>query len=311
MDARVSIVISTYNRSDVLGYAIKSALAQTCRDIEVVVVGDACTDDTEAVVAGFDDDRLRFVNREFNHGEQSAPNNDGVGLTTGEWVAFLNHDDLWFPDHLEHAIEELERGRWDGTFSAAARLAGQAWAYQGPVDRGEVPSHRNFPCSSWLIRRATFEKVGVFRDARELRQAPSAEWIERARRLGCRFGGVPRVSLLIVPSGNWEGSYATREDPRHQKAYEFVASARGRENLLDDLVRDLARFREGPRFKEIASLAYRVCIAPVLHRMFGLTLGSQLAALRNPRKGSYLNRLRRVRGLSPLPPVRKQVVDER
>ena len=60
----VTVVIATYNRSEVLRYALASALGQTYRRLEVLVVGDACTDDSERVVAGFGDPRVTWTNLE-------------------------------------------------------------------------------------------------------------------------------------------------------------------------------------------------------------------------------------------------------
>src|SRR5438105_3146330 len=97
---RISIITATFNRSDVLRWAIESARAQTFQDYEHIVVSDAITDASAAVVEGFSDPRLRFVNLKENCGEQSGPNNTGFDLASGEFIAYLNHDDLWAPDHL-------------------------------------------------------------------------------------------------------------------------------------------------------------------------------------------------------------------
>jgi glycosyltransferase involved in cell wall biosynthesis len=92
----VSVVTATYNRSNVLRYAVESVLAQSFRDWEIIVIGDACTDDTAAVVASYEDSRIRFTNLERNFGEQSGPNNAGFAISRGRYIAYLNHDDLWF-----------------------------------------------------------------------------------------------------------------------------------------------------------------------------------------------------------------------
>src|SRR5690606_24951720 len=93
----VSVVMATYNRSNIIVYAIESLRANTLQDWELIVVGDCCTDDTETVVSAFGDQRIRFINLPENCGEQSGPNNFGVGLARGKYLAFLNHDDMWFP----------------------------------------------------------------------------------------------------------------------------------------------------------------------------------------------------------------------
>ena len=103
----VSVVMATYNRSAVLRHAIQSVIQSRLSEWELIVVGDHCTDDTAEAVAAFDDPRVRFINLERNCGEQSAPNNAGLRLARGRYVAFLNHDDLYFPDHLGSCVDRL------------------------------------------------------------------------------------------------------------------------------------------------------------------------------------------------------------
>src|SRR4051812_41373880 len=92
----VTVINATYNRSRVLAHAVESVRRSTLQDWELIVVGDHCTDDSAAVVAACADARVRFVNLPRNTGEQSGPNNEGVRLARGRYLAFLNHDDLYF-----------------------------------------------------------------------------------------------------------------------------------------------------------------------------------------------------------------------
>lgn len=82
----VSVIVSTYNWSSVLRYALLSAQSQTFREFEVLVIGDGCTDDSEEVVASLGDPRFRWENLPVNHGHQSAANNRGLALARGKWV---------------------------------------------------------------------------------------------------------------------------------------------------------------------------------------------------------------------------------
>src|SRR4051794_17887104 len=87
----VSVVIATYNYSSVLRHAVASALGQRYPNIEVLVVGDACTDDSQEVVEAIGDPRVRWHNLDYNWGTQSGPNNAGIAMARGELIAYHGH----------------------------------------------------------------------------------------------------------------------------------------------------------------------------------------------------------------------------
>lgn len=96
----VSVIIPTYNRAWVLGEAVESVLAQDYRCLEVIVVDDGSTDDTAAILAGYDD---IVVIDQTNRGV-SAARNRGVAHARGELIAFLDSDDLWLPQKLSTQV---------------------------------------------------------------------------------------------------------------------------------------------------------------------------------------------------------------
>ena len=97
----VTVILSTYNWSEVLPYSIQSVLNQTFVDFELLVIGDGCTDNSAQVVQNFVDPRVRWINLLKNTGSQSGPNNEGLRQAKGSLIAYLGHDDLWSMDHLE------------------------------------------------------------------------------------------------------------------------------------------------------------------------------------------------------------------
>jgi glycosyltransferase involved in cell wall biosynthesis len=107
---RVSVVIPTYNRSGLVAEAIRSVLAQTYRNIEIVVVDDGSRDGTRQTVERFRDDRsVRYLFQE-NRGDTSARNR-GIRACSSRYVAFLDSDDLWAPTKLARQVEALEADR--------------------------------------------------------------------------------------------------------------------------------------------------------------------------------------------------------
>lgn len=104
----VSVIIPTYNRCRVVGRAIESVLAQSCQDLELIVVDDGSTDDTAELVKSFESPQIRFMRHEENRG-QNAALNTGVGVSSGVYCAFLDSDDEWLPDFLSKILARFSR----------------------------------------------------------------------------------------------------------------------------------------------------------------------------------------------------------
>ncbi|HEY1630058.1 MAG TPA: glycosyltransferase family 2 protein [Rhizomicrobium sp.] len=109
---RFSVVIPVYNRAEPLRRAIASVLAQSCQEFEIVVVDDGSNDDPRAAAECFADPRIRFFRQE--NGGGGAARNTGIDQAQGDWIAFLDSDDVFLPGHLEQMSALL-----DGTANTA------------------------------------------------------------------------------------------------------------------------------------------------------------------------------------------------
>lgn len=98
----ISVVIPLYNKEQSITSTLESVLAQTYKDFEIIVVNDGSTDNSVDVVRAIDDDRIVFISQE-NQGV-SAARNTGIIAAKGEYVAFLDGDDLWHPEYLETLV---------------------------------------------------------------------------------------------------------------------------------------------------------------------------------------------------------------
>lgn len=105
MNPKVSVVIPTYNRASTVPRAIESVLAQTFTDLEVIVVDDGSSDDTETALREKFGDRIRYL-AQSNQGASIARNR-GVQESRGEWIAFLDSDDLWEKEKIEWQLKAL------------------------------------------------------------------------------------------------------------------------------------------------------------------------------------------------------------
>lgn len=102
----VSVMMPAYNAASYIGQAIESVLAQRFADWELVIVNDGSTDDTAAVVARYHDPRIRLIHQP--NGGEAAARNTALEHMRGEFVAFLDADDMWLPNHLQAAMHYLQ-----------------------------------------------------------------------------------------------------------------------------------------------------------------------------------------------------------
>jgi glycosyltransferase involved in cell wall biosynthesis len=195
----VSVAISTWNRSHLVGRAIRSALAQTFEPFELLVVDDGSTDDTPAVLAAVDDPRVHRVRHPRNYGI-SRTRNTALGLARGEWLAFLDDDNEWAPEYLERqlafALSRPEAGvaycraRQRSALSGAEAEVGQL--KQGRVFCDLVEGWNPF-VSSALIRRALLVEAGGLDE--RLRATEDRDlWMRLAQRT--EFAGTSDALLI-------------------------------------------------------------------------------------------------------------------
>ncbi len=304
---RVSIITATYNRSEVLRYAIDSVRRQTYTDWEHIIVGDACTDDTDELVRSYGDPRLRFLNRAENFGEQSVPNNDGLAMASGELIAYLNHDDLWFPDHLESLTTHLDTMGADLTYAPLVEIDASGVPRCGPTHKKMCydPSHF-VPASLWLVRRSLAERLRGWRPARQIHASnPSQDFLVRAWRKTKRIECVPKVSALVLSSGGRPGAYVSRDASQHAQTFNAMAEPGFREQLLTRMVLEAGREVAWLRSRDEGWSAVAGKAADRLMVVLRLHPNAVRNRLSGRPKGHWITYLRRVRGLPASPAATK------
>lgn len=294
---RVSIITATYNRSNVLAHTVRSVLWSTFRDWELIVVGDHCTDDTGDVMASFQDERIRFTNLPVNHGEQSGPNNAGLEMARGELIAYLNHDDLWYPDHLDALVTEIDREPADLVFSMLEVIEADGTpTLSGASPTGRYEPYVIVPASSWLARRRLVEEMGGWRPAAQAFNVPSQDFLFRAWKRGRILRMVPRVTGVAIPSGGRKGAYARRDAEESEHWFASMSEEGFRERELMRVAHRAAALqadiRVWPKLRRALENALRKLL---------LTAGLHPSAVRNAirygGRGGSIRHLRRVRGL--------------
>ena len=171
----VSVIIPTWNRAELLGTAVRSALAQTVPPIEVLVCDDGSTDGSEEAIRALGDGRVRWIPGERG-GRPAIPRNRGIRESRGEWLAFLDNDDEWLPDKLERQLHQAGQLGCRAVCSNAARVIpekgaqGDYLAFAGDrIGFDDLLAVNRVICSSAIIHRTVFAAVAGFPEAAALK----------------------------------------------------------------------------------------------------------------------------------------------
>ncbi len=193
----VSVVIPTYNYARFLPQAIDSALVQTHPPLEVIVVDDGSTDETPRVLAGYGD-RIRVI-RQANGGAGAA-RNTGIAAARGEYIAFLDADDVWLPRKLELQMARFEADPELGLVHCGAEVVDDQSRLTGFMINGlegwvaadllRLDREVMGPGSNIVVPRRVAEEMGGFDE----RLPPSEDW-DFSYRIAARY----RVGYVAEP----------------------------------------------------------------------------------------------------------------
>ena len=227
---KVSVVIPAYNAMTYLPETVESVLRQTFTDFEVLIIDDGSSDDVVQWASGLVNPRVRLISQK-NQGV-SVARSTGIAHAQGEYVAFLDGDDLWEPTKLEKQVRcFLENPKvglvhtWLAGIDQYSKSTGRVIGSQIEGDVWQRIIERNMvACSSAMVRRCCFETVGVF--DRNLRFAEDWDmWIRLAARYHFAVIKEPLVGYREHPNSKSK-KYATRvQDFRTiiEKAFESVS----------------------------------------------------------------------------------------
>ena len=188
MNDLVSIIMPSYNTAKFISETIESVLAQTYPNWELIIVDDCSTDDTDAVVCPYlVDDRIRYIKNEKNRGA-AVSRNRALREAKGKWVAFLDSDDLWFPEKLEKQISFMKKNDYHFSYTNYIEIDENAnpngRSVTGPK---KVTRHGmyNYCWMGCLTVMYDVETVGVIQIADIKKNNDYAMWLKACKKADC------------------------------------------------------------------------------------------------------------------------------
>jgi glycosyltransferase involved in cell wall biosynthesis len=220
---RVSVIIPTYNRADFLPQTIQSVLDQTFHDFEILIIDDGSTDDTEHVVRRIDDSRVIYV-RQGHSGLPSVARNTGLHHARGDYIAFLDSDDLWLSEKLALQVQYMDSHPEVGlSYTDTYRFTADPEQYDPrPVLRSETAhsghvfallyGQQVIPNLTVVIRSSVVEQVGMFDEDARLKANEDYEyWLRIAHQYPVGYLDKPLALYRQHPEGISKAAVATNQ----------------------------------------------------------------------------------------------------
>ncbi len=253
-----TVVISTYNRKHVLPRAISSVLGQTCGDFELIVIDNGSTDGTESAVSDIKDPRIKYIRNPEPTSSCDGPRNMGIEMAKGSYIAFLDDDDIWYPQRLEKVKEAfdsdpgvsaichnenrnykgkvdkvLEYGPWSEDLHERLLYDGNCMSSCGTTVRAEVlralngfDTRREYAAAGdyefWIRMTASGAKVGFIKEPLGEFGFTGVNWSLRDAAFQSRVAAIVRDHILMQEKKNIYG-VSERGAARLSKLYAIAA----------------------------------------------------------------------------------------
>ena len=217
---KVSVIVTTYKRAHLVTETIGTILSQTFKDFELIIVDNYSKDNTDDVIKSYADERVRYF-KHRNNGIIAVNRNYGISKSQGEYIAFCDDDDLWFPEKLQKQVQELEKDsqiglvcnneiafdyRGDHGVLIKTRLKDRDLSFESLVETNYVSS------STVMVRKAVLDDVGMLDESPQFVAGEDYElWLRIARRYKVKYIDLPLGKYRTHPGAHRKGPIAALE----------------------------------------------------------------------------------------------------
>ena len=224
-DDLVSIIMPAYNCEKYVVEAIESVINQTYSNFELIVIDDGSNDSTLKIINDLaeKDNRIKALQNEKNSGV-SATRNRGISIAEGNWIAFLDSDDIWVEEKLEKQMNCVKENNADFIFTASTYIDEDGKPYRGIFEVPEKISYRKLlrqnviTCSSVLVKKKYFDNIKMEKD--EMHE-DYAVWL-RILKLGITAYGVNEPLLIYRISRNSKSGNKIKTVKMTYKVFRFI-----------------------------------------------------------------------------------------
>ena len=184
---KVSIIMPSYNTAKFIGQSITTVLNQTYTILELIIVDDCSTDNTDEVVSAFTDERIRYIKNEKNSGA-AVSRNRALKEATGRWIAFLDSDDLWEEDKIEKQVKFMEENGYAFSYTRYCEISEEGEPLGVEVSGPKKITKTGMFRYCWpgcLTVMYDAEKVGLIQIADVKKNNDYAMWLKVIKKAKC------------------------------------------------------------------------------------------------------------------------------
>ncbi|EOU1139815.1 glycosyltransferase family 2 protein [Clostridium perfringens] len=189
----VSIITPSYNTEKFIDKTIQSVLKQTYKNWEMIIIDDCSTDNTDQIVAKFNDSRIKYIKNKKNLGA-AISRNKALREAKGKWIAFLDSDDLWVPEKLEKQISFMNKNQYSFSYSRYREIDEEGNDLGIEICGPQKINKRimyNYCWPGCLTVMYDAEKVGVIQIKDIKKNNDYALWLQVIKKTNCYLCDIP------------------------------------------------------------------------------------------------------------------------